>query len=221
MPSTLISSRMRGFLSAACVTLFVLLTCQQGFAIQPIFSTKNFAITPPLGWEKVNDLPKEPAITAFYRNPDKTAMLLITIQEGGTMPRPMSDQVVEDFERGFENSGGGKRLSGHFIDVSGIRAYERIGRLQKDGRDISSVVWLIPDDGVTYQLQAISLDGEANTNPELRKALESFRYLNVPAETYSETAALEKNPAYRMGGVMAKGLIGIVVLLILGKMFSK
>ena len=221
MPSTLISFGMRRFLLASLVTFCVLLTCQRGFAIKPIFSTRNFAITPPLGWEKVNDLPKEPAITALYRNPYKTAMLLITLQEGGTMPRPMTDQAVEEFERGIENSGGGKRLSGRFIDVNGIRAYERIGRLQQDGKDISSVIRLIPGDGVTYQLQAICLDGDADKHPELRKALESFRYLNVPTETYSETAALEKSAGYRMGGIVAKGLIGIVVLLILGKMFSK
>lgn len=207
-------------LLAIFITLFALLACPQGAAREPIFSTKNFAITPPLGWEKVNDLPKD-EITAFYRSPDKTAMLVITLQEGKTLPRPMTDQAVEEFERGIENSGGGKRLSGHFIDVMGIRAYERIGSSQKDGRSISSVIRLIPGDGILYQLQAISLGGDADKNSVLRKALESFRYLNVPAETYSEQAALENTAGYRLGGILVKILAGIVVLLVLGKIFSK
>jgi hypothetical protein len=115
----------------------------------------------------------------------------------------VDDQFVKGFEQGLESSGVGKRDSGKFIEIAGIKAYERTGHTLVKGKNASTVMQVVPADGKLYSLQAMRLDGDASDDPEIRGVFASFRFLKPPAPPPSA--------AYRMGYLFGS-LLPIIAL---------
>jgi len=174
------------------------------------FAAYNCAITPPDGWQKMTNMPPQPGLLAAFGKADKTALLLIVVDDHNKTSGQMDDRFVSEFERGVESSGVGKRVSGRFIEVAGIKSYERLGNFLVNGKHASIIMQAVPADGRLYSLQAMRFDGQAGESPEIRRALASFRFIRAPAvpnPTYSSDSA-----AYRTGYLMGR-VAGVAVVI--------
>ena len=143
----MISSKLQRLFSVTLATLLVISSPHSGICVEREFAAHNCAVTPPEGWELITDLRSQPGLLAAFRKVDKTALFLLNVDEHNKPSGPIDDRFVSEFEHGVEGSGGRKRLSGSFIEVAGIRAYERIGRVLINGKDVSSIMRVIPGDG--------------------------------------------------------------------------
>lgn len=183
------------------------------FAQEREFPERNCAITPPEGWGEVKDLPSKSGILALYANPEKTSLLILLLDEKNSFRGEMDDRFVTGFEKGVESSGGGKKISGKFIEVEGIRSYERLGTLMVDGAEASTLMRAIPADGKFYHVQAIRYDGKAEEDPEIRQGLESFRFLKAPAPPGLNSPAFDKG--YQIGYLIGKMIVPVALVLFL------
>lgn len=167
------------------------------------FTNYNCAITVPGDWYLMTNLPPQPGLVAAYGKADKTAFLILIVDDRDNPSGPLDDRFVSEFERGVESTGVGKRISGRFIEIAGIKGYERLGNAVVNGKHASTIMQSVPADGRFYNLQAMRFDGVANEDQEIRNALASFRFLRPPASpvrSYSSGSA-----AYRMGYLIGKG----------------
>lgn len=188
------------------------------FAQERVFPDKNCAITPPVGWEEVEDLPAQAGFLALYANPKKTSILILLLDEKNTFNGELDERFVEGFEKGVESSGGGKKISGKFIEVEGIKSYERSGTLMVDGAEASTLMRAVPADGRFYHVQAMRYDGKAEDDPEIRQGLESFRFLKTPAPPRLNSGAYGKGYqiGYFIGKLLVPAILILVVVLVLG-----
>jgi hypothetical protein len=93
----------------------------------------------------------------------------------------LNSGFVSQYERGAESSGIGTRTSGKFILIGGIPGYERRGLFTANGQQVPNVIRLICASGKLYAIQAIENGADAGDDPEIQKALASFRFLEPPA----------------------------------------
>ena len=184
------------------------------------FVAYNCAITPPDGWPLMTNLPPQPGLVAAFGKADKTALLILVIDERNKPAGPMDEQSVINFEAGVENSGGGKRLSGRFFEMAGIKAYERVGNASVKGRHASTIMNVVPADGKFYNVQVMRFDGDATADSEILKALASFRFLKAPSVSIrtspSGSAAYEsgKLAATAFAVMLTAGVLTIVAIMV-------
>jgi hypothetical protein len=145
------------------------------------FPQYNCAITPPPGWHERTNVSSQDAVRVLFMNPTRTRMLFLVIDDKHGPPGPMDDRYVAEFERGYERSSAGKRLSGKFIEVAGLKSYERLGTQVIKGKNASTIMRLIPIQGKSYNIEAMRFDGAAGNDPEIRAALDSFRFITPPS----------------------------------------
>jgi hypothetical protein len=191
----------------AFALLLIFATPRGAFAEEQRFAAYNCALTLPAGWVAMPNLPAQPGLIAGFINGDKTSIFMLMIDDRHKPAGPMDDAFIAGLNRGIEASGGGKMVSGRFIEIAGLQAYERLGTVSAKGREASTIIYAIPANGRFYSVQAICFSGEASTNPDILKALGSFRFLSapVPPPQYSP----ENTLAYRIGQLM-----GIVLMII-------
>ena len=128
--------------SAAAATLLLALICSAG-AQEQKFDKYNFAITPPAGWTQAT-APAGSEVVAMFVNPGHTATLVIGTADSSTVgtikgPAEMNDDFVREFNKGVDEGSGGKFISGKFVEVRGIKSYERLGELTRKGKTLSTL----------------------------------------------------------------------------------
>lgn len=208
-----------GGLGSLLALLF--LSCYGIYAQERVFADRNCAITPPAGWRWMTNLPPQPVFCAAFGNTARNRLVMLMINDKGQAPGPMNERFVAEFERGVEASGGGKRVSGKFIEIAGLKAYERLGRAQVKGKEVSTLMQVVPANGTVYSVQAMRFDGDANDDPEIREALGSFRFIQTPSPP-----ALSVSAAYKFGyfiGRLAPTVLlgGVIVAVVVAALRRK
>jgi hypothetical protein len=183
------------------------------FAQERQFADYNCAITFPDGWHLMTNLPPQQSVLAAYGDAAGTRLVYLLIF-AKKPTGPLDDHFISEYERGIQESGGGERLSGKFIEIAGIKSYERLGSLLIRGKRASMIGQLVPADGRFYNLQAMRFDGDANDDPEIRQILGSFRFIRPPDLSYTPDSI-----AYRMGQLtgfllVILAIVAVVVALV-------
>src|SRR5690349_14216656 len=177
------------------------------------FPRYNCAITPPEGWSRVPNPTEQPSLLVTLAKADQTALLLLVINDRQPSG-PLNDRFVSDFEQGLKISGWGERTSGKFIEVRGMKAYERFGNFSANGRTASAILQGIPTDGVFYCLQGFRFDGEVSEDPDVRKVLASFRFIKPPQ--VPRDGLFSQSLGYRTGTLIGRAIVvGIFILAVL------
>jgi hypothetical protein len=145
------------------------------------FPKHNFAITPPIDWHVITNAPPQPGLIVGFGNKDGTRMLFVAIDPDTKPDRKLDKQAVVEFEKGAERLGG-KRIWGRFVDVAGLKGYERLGNIALGGKYLSDLTRWFPTDGRSYFLMGMRSDGDASEATDILKSFESFRFIHPPAE---------------------------------------
>jgi hypothetical protein len=175
-------------------------------AIEQQFSDQNCAFTVPDAWQVMTNVPPQVGLIAVYS--DVTGKRRVALQIINKKPSgPLDDRFIAGFEQGIRESGGGNPLSAKFIEVGGIKSYERQGTLVLRGRTISTMTLLVPGENQYYNLQALRFDGDASEDPEIQQIIGSFRFLHPFVPTYAPDSI-----AYRIGQLTGALMVIIVVV---------
>jgi hypothetical protein len=142
----------------------------------------------------MTNLQPQPGFCAAVGNTARTRLVMLVIDDRDKHPATMNERFVAEFERGVEATGVGKRVSGRFIEIAGIKSYERLGRMRVNGKEGTSITRVVLADGALYSVQAMRFDGDASDDPEIREALASFRFIRAPSPPVRPVSA-----AYRIG----------------------
>jgi hypothetical protein len=178
-------------------------------ASEQVFNELNFAFTPPDNWRAVTNASPNPRILIVAYAPPGGGRMLILDVDNRKPTGPVDDKFVHDFDDGVERAGGGKRISGGFIEVGGVKGFERVSNRLLAGRQTSSVLHGVLTSERFYSVEGISLKG-APDDPDLQKAMASCRFL-TPA---TEPRRSPQSAAYQMGYLFGKYVIPGAVLLI-------
>ncbi|HWC60925.1 MAG TPA: hypothetical protein VHC44_14610, partial [Verrucomicrobiae bacterium] len=158
------------------------------------FADKNFAIIPPDGWTEKAKSPGAAQPSVSFQSPSQRTLLMISMSDT-KLPVVMDGAFVAGFNYGFERSGGGKLVSGKFVEANGTRCYERIGELDVNGRTVTTFVRVVPLGTKFYALMAVSGEGEADQMPEVRRSMDSFHFL-VKMQSEADSSA------YKAGAIV-------------------
>jgi hypothetical protein len=177
------------------------------------FPEFNFAVTLPQGWIDGSHDFLKPGMCANFGAADRTRMFLVLRSDNNPPPGELDDAFVTQYEINTEKTGGGKRLSGKFVLVQGIKSYERIGNPVVEGKKISVLSRTIPIQGHFYTLQGFRWDGgDAAEDPDIHAAMESFRFLTppplVPALSKRD---LEFREAFQRGQSVGNGFRNLLI----------
>jgi hypothetical protein len=123
---------------------------------------------------------------------------------------PLDEHFISEFERGMESSGAGKRVSGKFIEIRGIKSYERLGNAVVDGKCATVLTQVIPVKGRIYLLQGLRVEGEANDDPEILSFLASFSFIMPPVAQPEHLAP--ESIAFRIGFWAASTLVIFAII---------
>ena len=170
------------------------------------FVDDNFAITIPDGWHVVTNLPPTPGMVAAYGDVTRKRMALLLI--GNERPSgPMSERLAAEIDQGFQRKGRDIRISGKFIDVGGIKSYERLGSLDSHGKHITTANLFVPGENRYYDVQALRTDGDVSEDPEIQQIIGSFRFLHPFVPSYGQDSV-----AYRAGEIAGASIVIIFVV---------
>ncbi len=169
-------------------------------AMEQQFVEDNCAITIPDTWQAMTNFSPQPGVIAVYC--DATGNRRMIFQVINKKPSgPIDGGFVPEFEKGYQESGGGPFLSGKYIEVDGIKGYECTSSLVAHGKNISTMILLVPGEDRYYNIQALRLDGDASEDTEIRQVIDSFRFIHPFVPTYVPSAA------YRMGQLSVKLMV--------------
>jgi hypothetical protein len=175
-------------------TVFVILAFAGGlFGQERDFPQYNFAIRLPDGWQSITNLPARPGVIATFVDAAKIRQVVLLVYDHKASGS-LDDRFISEFERGMESSGAGKRVSGRFIEVCGIKSYERLANVVADGKRATLLTQVIPVKGRLYLLQGLRIDGEASDDPEIRNCLTAFRFITPPV---AQTGQTSENASFR------------------------
>ena len=191
---------------------------QNSFGQEREYPNYNFAITPPGGWDVISNLPPQKGLLTIFGNAERTRLIVLVALNAKSTDGPLDDHYVANFEKGLQDSGGGKLISGKFIEVQGFRSYERVGSLVQGQKHFSTLTRLIPVREQVYSLEVMRTDGDATAAPEIQQSLASFRFLTPPKPPMSGAEAAGYRTGYVAGRLFRRLSIPIAVgiLLILG-----
>ena len=181
---------------------------------EKVFADHNCAITPPTGWQWLTNLPPQEAFYAAFGNTARTRIITLVIDDRHKSG-PMSEGFVAEFDKGVERSGGGKRVSGKFIEVAGLKSYERHGPVRVKGKEGSTIIRVVPTAGAIYTVEAMSFDEEVSEDAEIREALGSFRFIRPPSPP-ARSASAAYQFGYMMGKLVPAVLLGVAIIVIIG-----
>ncbi len=214
-----------------CWACFLLLQCAAMPCVlgqERIFPEQNFAITIPPGWEWMANPFSKPGVGAVAHNRDKSKLIVITIYQAEKAMEPMDEHFVADMEQGITKAGGGPRISGRFVEIAGLKGYERLGNLTANGVILSSLTWTVPTaENRAYNIQFLCRNGPADEDAEFPICVASFRFLKQPKppvaiKPWVNTSSPAYRTGYEVGQLAAKvtfsflgGLIAMAVIVTL------
>jgi hypothetical protein len=192
---------------AAVLTVVVSLAAAWSLAAQEqIFSNYNCTLTVPEGWHVATNATSRPErVTITFSAPGRNRFLALTVQSDPKPTAPLDDLFVASYERGMENIYG-KKLSGQFIEVDGLKAYERLSNPTIQGKQASIIGHLILTDTSAYTVEGMRFGGAVTDDNEIAQALASFRFITRP----SAPVISSEMAAYRIGYVI--GRYGVFVV---------
>jgi hypothetical protein len=195
---------------ATCVTIavctLVFASLGRASAMEKQFPDGNFAITVPDDWHAVTNFPPQRSLVAVYADATGNRIVLLVINQKKPVG-PLDDRFITEYEKGIEESGGGNRLSGKYIEVGGIKSYERLGSLDTNGKHISTMILLVPSEDNYCNVQGMRLNGNAGDDPEIQQIISSFRFLHPFVPTYAPDSA-----AFQIGKLMGSLMVVVVVV---------
>jgi hypothetical protein len=182
--------------------------CGGAWSMEQQFAEDNFAITLPDTWHELTNIAPQPTLLAAYSDATGNRRVVLEIIEKKPTG-PLDDRFITGFEKGYQESGGGTPLSGKYIEVDGIKSYELLGSTVLRGKQISTVMRLIPGENQYYNIQALRFDGDASEDPEIQQAIGSFRFLHHFVPTYAPDLAFRigQLTGYLMAGIAAVAFI--------------
>ena len=210
-PVTAGAARRRLWFFALLATFLGTLWAQNLHGAEQLFAAHNCAITPPEGWSPAAGVPDKPGLIGKFQDPAKQSILILLVDDKKKATQPIDEQFVNDFEHGLEESGAGKRIWGKIVEVGGVKAYERLGRVVMNDKTVSTLSIALHADEKFYNLQAMRLDGDASLSGEIQQAVASFRFLTPPSTPL--IAGDHLNPtAYRIGVMIGRASVWIIVI---------
>jgi hypothetical protein len=193
-------------------TVFVILAIAGDlFGQERDFPQYNFAIGLSDGWQLMTNLPSRPGVIATFIDAAKIRQVVLLVYDHNASGS-LDDRFISEFERGMENSGAGKRVSGRFIEVRGIKSYERLGNVVADGKRATLLTQVIPVKGRLYLLQGLKIEGDASDDPAIRNCLATFRFISPPV---AQTGLTQDDASFRtlLWAAFTLGVIaGIAIL---------
>lgn len=191
-------------LTAVCTLFFAALS--GALAMEQQFPDDNCAITIPDTWLVMTNYSPQPGLLAVYSDATGNRRLILQIINKKP-PGPLDDRFIAEFEKGYQESGGGVPLSGKYIEVDGIKSYERLGGFVLQGKQISTMIRLVPGEDRYYNMHAMRFDGDASEDPELRQVIDSFRFIHPFVPSYAPDSI-----SYQIGKLTGALLIVIAVV---------
>ncbi|MDR3404468.1 MAG: hypothetical protein P4L99_18350 [Chthoniobacter sp.] len=163
---------------------------------EKVYSEYNFAITPPDGWQDITATTPRQGLIAAFAAADGARAVFVLYDDRITNPGELDDHFVEEFENAAETAGMGKRLSGKFVSVQGIKSYERTGAPLVRGKIFSMISRTVPTRGRFFGLQGFRFTGgNADEDAEIHHFLDSFRFLTPPPSMVTPPPAAVKKEA--------------------------
>ena len=176
------------------------------------FPDQDFAITLPSGWQKLTDIPPQfqnRLQGGAYGNANKTKYLVLVIADDHRFDGRLDEKATMEIEEIIASASiQTTRIGGQFIEVAGVRGYERRASLTADGVTLSEVGQIILAHGKIYIVQVACENGNADTDPELRECLSSFRFL-------SDDVPTKPRPLKNRPGIKTAGLVLLVAIVLL------
>ncbi len=204
------------------VFALLVVTARGVIAQEREFPAQNCAITPAAGWHEITNVPPQEGRCAVFNDAADTRLLLILADSRLISPFPLNDHFGANFEQTIEGKGFGKfvgkRVSGNFIGLGGIKCYERLGEGVVNGRNASTIVQFVPVDGMAYELIAIRFEGDANHDQEIRKTLASFRFIKPPTPAPPPKAYAT---GYFMGQLLGWTVLGPIAVAVIRFIFRR
>jgi hypothetical protein len=201
-------------LTIACALFFTASGAALAGELQ--FADDNCAITFLNTWHVMKNVPPQQGMLAAYS--DLTGKRIVFFQRFDKKPvGPLDDRFIAGFEQEHEQKGGGERLSGKYIKVGGIKCYERLGTMVIRGKQVSTMIRLVPGEEHYYDLEAMRFDGDASQDPDIQDVIGSFRFLHPFVPTYAPDS---DSIASRIGQLTVYLLVIIFVVGILIKAIS-
>ena len=131
-----------------------------------------------------------------FGSPDRSRAFFVLYDDRITNPGELDDHFVQEFESASETAGLGKRISGRFVLVQGVKSYERTGAPLVRGKIFSMISRTVPTRGRFFGLQGFRFTGgNADEDAEIRQCLESFRFLTPPPSMVTPDPVVAKREA--------------------------
>jgi hypothetical protein len=162
----------------------------------------NCAITFPDGWHHI----QLPESKVAVQSEDKTKTIFLIVQE---VPRnvTVNDAFIAGARQAFTRRGG-KIVSESRPTIQQLPALEIVGRVTRNGTDISMRADTVIAGGKLYRLEAMDIRRDVLEDQAMSQSLASFRFLQPYAR---------RSEAYRMGYLVlylfvAVGISALVAL---------
>jgi hypothetical protein len=178
------------------------------------YTNYNFAITPPAGWNAVTEMLGQHGIVAAFRDLDRRRVLFVMVDDKHKPTGPVNEIFALAYDQGLKHSSGGEKLSGRFIQVGGIKAYERVGTAVMRGKPVSNLTLVVPADGQYYNVQVMRFDGDVMQDADATNAVASFRFLHPP----TPPPQFGGSGAFHAGYIA--GMLGMLIFVIAGGIVS-
>jgi hypothetical protein len=195
--------------------LFILLINFNSRGSERVFTNDNFAISVPDGWEEIKNTPKQGnmQMLGLFRSPGKNTLLMLMFEANPRNPEVIDDRYVADLEGSLQQGGQGQPMSSRFLEIGGVKAYERQGTMSVNGKTVSVLFQVMIADRKTYGMQAMRFGGNVADDGDVLKSMASFRFL-TPPKPLSPLAG--KSPAYQMGHDIGQLSMYAAVLVAIG-----
>ncbi len=177
----------------------------------------NCAVTLPADWEDLTPTKEKPGdVLAVFGTHDQQRSLMVLLDHRGTSSFPADQWFAAEIDARCECTSAGRKIAGRFIEIAGLRGYERRGALLVHFKHVSTLVWAIPTGEGTYLLQGTVVDGKADQASDVQQTMASFRFLHPPpAVNKSRTATQSLRLYFAYFGLPAL-LLCVLLAVVLG-----